>query len=482
MRKKITLRLFILTAFLAVVWSCQQELMQAGQEYDAQLQKNTVEWLSRLQLEKNHPKVLDKINQISPNNASESKGIYTDAENGFSIDTEEAYFVKDANGIVTYTFKIERDSEKDESVLENLILKDIGEGNFFAYFITYDAAALSNSREKPLSPEELSHHISLYTVGKKTSAEIFGKLNSCPVTFYPVGTYVYVPGHQCIEGLHDYGEPCAYLGTSNAATQGGYEVVYNITVQETPGSCGGTGSSGGMGTTPVSGSGGNINLPELDDPCVKIKNKFNDAKFKEKVAAIDKPEVFDYDHEMGYAVGYPPPNTGVTETQYQPMENVLGSHNVTLPAGNQYFGFIHSHNNESDGGHPVKIFSPADLATFLTSCVANADVHGGVTDAYAMVITSEGNYMLQFTGLSSGFGVGPNTKKFWLSWYEREVIAIQNEDGTIDQGKVEKMFLRFLKEKVAIDGVELYQVEKITGKATKLSLDASNNVILSSCP
>jgi len=218
-----------------------------------------------------------------------------------------------------------------------------------------------------------------------------------------------------------------------------------------------------------------------DNPCAKIGIRFNETKFKEKIAAIDKPEVFNYDHEMGYAAGYPPPNTGITETQYPPMENTLGTHNVTLPPGNQYFGFIHTHNNESNGGYPVKIFSPGDLATFLTSCVANADAHGNITDAYAMVITSEGNYMLQFTGQSSGFGIGPNTKKFWLSWYEREIgnLILENE---MTQPNIEKVFLRFLKEKIKIDGVELYQVEKITGKAKKLSLDQNNNVIPIPCP
>ncbi|MEI3791593.1 MULTISPECIES: hypothetical protein [unclassified Chryseobacterium] len=220
--------------------------------------------------------------------------------------------------------------------------------------------------------------------------------------------------------------------------------------------------------------------PELN-PCVKIKSKFENAKFKEKIAAIDKPEVFNYDHEMGYAAGYPPPNTGITETQYQPMENGLGTHNVILPEGDQYFGFIHSHNNESNGGDPVKIFSPGDLATFLTSCVANADTHGNIADAYAMVITSEGNYILQFTGLSSGFGIGPNTIKFWNKWYDREMgkLILENE---VTQSNVEKVFLRFLKEKVQIDNIELFQVEKLTGNAKRLDLDTSNNVIPTPCP
>jgi len=224
-------------------------------------------------------------------------------------------------------------------------------------------------------------------------------------------------------------------------------------------------------------------IPELIEPCVKLRSKFTtDLKFKSKVVAIDKDEVFAYDHEMGFAAAYPPANTNITETQYQPMENSVDTHNVTLPDGDQYFGFIHSHNNLSQGGHPVKIFSPADLATFLTSCVANADAHGSIDDAYAMVITSGGNYVLQFTGASSGLGIGPNTIKFWKAWYGREVKAIQNEDGSCDQGDVEKVFLRFLKEKVQIDGVELYKVDKITGKSSKLGLNSTNVVVPTPCP
>lgn len=224
-------------------------------------------------------------------------------------------------------------------------------------------------------------------------------------------------------------------------------------------------------------------IPEIIDPCLRLRSKFTtDIQFKAKVAAIDKQEVFAYDHEMGFAAGYPPANTTVTETQYQPMENTIGSHNVMLPDGNQYFGFIHSHNNLSNGGHPVKIFSPADLATFLTSCVANADAHGSIDDAYAMVITSGGNYILQFTGTSSGFGLGPNTIIWWKKWYKENADLIKNEDGSITQDKTEKLFLQFLKEKVKIDGVELYKVDKVTGKSNKLSLNTANVVVPTPCP
>ncbi|WP_294218060.1 hypothetical protein [uncultured Chryseobacterium sp.] len=142
---------------------------------------------------------------------------------------------------------------------------------------------------------------------------------------------------------------------------------------------------------------------------------------------------------------------------------------------------MHTHNNESNGGTPVKIFSPADLATFLTSCVANADAHGSIGDAFAMVVTSEGNYMLQYTGSSSGFGIGTNTIKFWKAWYDREFGKLILED-IYTQPNVEKVFLRFLKEKVKIDGIELYQVAKTTGQAQKLNLNNDNTVVSIPCP
>ncbi len=209
----------------------------------------------------------------------------------------------------------------------------------------------------------------------------------------------------------------------------------------------------------------------LMNPCEKIKAKFEDPKFKEKVAAIDKSEVFNYDHEMGYAAGYPPANTGVTGTQYPPMENVLGSHSVKLPDGNQYFGYIHSHNNESNGGHPIKIFSPYDVITFLTSCVRNADEHGSIGDAYCMVITSEGNYILQYSGIGD-YNIGPNQIQSWKKWYKDNFEELARTDE-LTQPNVEKTFAQFLTESVNINGLEVYHVEKNTGKASKLNTNGT---------
>lgn len=220
-----------------------------------------------------------------------------------------------------------------------------------------------------------------------------------------------------------------------------------------------------------SGGGVDPELPEFDDPCSRIKNKFANAKFKEKVNAIDKPEIFNYDHEMGFASAYPV-NTTVTDIQYQPMENSIGTHTVKLPSGNQYFGYMHSHNNESNGGTPIKIFSPADVITFLTSCVRNADEHLSIADAYCMVITSEGNYMLQYNGIGD-FSVGPNQINNWKNWYLTEVQKLQKEDGSFDQADIETFLANFLANSVKVDGLEVYYVEKVTGKASKLNTNGT---------
>jgi len=405
----------------------------------------------------------------------------------------------------TYTFSIQRSNPLPNNPVENLVFTPLPDGGYKAYLVTY------NLTEAEKNTIINGGSVSINGKGSVTPLEgnfssVLARTDGCTMQindYYTVcdGNLKHSNGETAAQGC-TASNKSQHIVTMTMVCQGGLSPQPGIdnpsSGEISPGEAGGglgnnnPCAANGVYVNPQDPANSNCNAgvvtqPNLEfnfaeTPCGKIKAKFADTRFKEKVNAIDKPEVFDYDHEMGYAAGYPPAGTGITEIQYPPMENTLGTHNVKLPDGDQYFGFIHSHNNESNGGYPVKIFSPADLATFLTSCVANADLHGSINDAYTMVITSEGNYMLQFTGNSSGFGIGPNTIKFWKLWYERESKAIQNEDGTIDQNKVEQLFLRFLKEKVKIDGIELYNIEKTTGKAKKLTLGNNNNVIPTPCP
>jgi hypothetical protein len=478
MRRKIILRLSLLIVFGFMQQSCRTDDF-AVQEHNQQ--SSISSRIIHFEELKKKPLLISELQSFSKTKIGAENSvsrIYTDSENGSYVDVENVMYSEDPYGGKTYTFQIIRDIPKEN--LENLVMVEKEDGLFETYIFEYDKGIELNyyASAKELK-DALTEHVTITNLGRQKGIGQNSKLMFTECGQNVIATWVETPGTLCASGLHTFenGEDCNYWGTVDMALPA-YGGHYEYTFQA--GNCNpasaGTGAT--LGTTGPYPNGGGT-FPSYDDPCTKIKAKFSNVKFKEKVQAIDKPDVFDYDHEMGYAAGYPPANTGVTGTQYPPMENILGSHNVTLPNGNQYFGFMHSHNNKEG---VVKIFSPGDLATFLTSCVANAEMSGIITDAYCMVITSEGNYMLNYTGNTSNFGYTSTTKDAWLEWYVTQLKKIQNDDNTFDQDKLEKLFLRFLQEKVKIDGIELYKIEKITGKANKLSLDDNNNVIPTPCP
>lgn len=519
MKKNLFLRLFLMMAVLLSTYSCRQDLLPEKETYhntsEFQLKSSKIS----LKESKHKAKLLPELKKAEVEIKASAKnnifGKTVNYGNGVSIDTESVIYIENGPNFHTYTFSIKRENAQENAPLENLLLVPLPDGKYKEFLITYNLTALEK--------EKLQAGLFIDTKGKTQVTELAsGTFNGgSQLARLVCVTSSYSYWSSCSGSQHHDGSNYAscpiYQGVESGTPPINYTVVTTTCIEPgpaviTPIPTPGEGSGGGPGecpdcpdnttpqpciqipTDPTQPSSGIVdengcaiglpslpNLPSTHDPCWSIKTNFANARFMQKVTAIDKPEVFAYDHEMGYAAGYPPANTGVTGTQYPPMENALGTHNVTLPTGNQYFGFMHSHNNESNGGYPVKIFSPADLATFLTSCVDNANTNGNIGDAYTMVITSQGNYILKYTGFSSTFGIGPNTIKFWKTWYERAVLDIQNQDGSIDQDKTEKMFLRFLKEKVKIDGIQLYQVEKITGKAKELTLDVNNNVIPIPC-
>ena len=199
---------------------------------------------------------------------------------------------------------------------------------------------------------------------------------------------------------------------------------------------------------------------------------FSKCKFKEKLNTLKTETVLNYDHEMGFAVSYPPAGTGITDTQYQPMDNKINTGKVTLPEGDRFFGYMHTHNNE-DG--VIKIFSNADISTFLTQCVRNAGNYGSMSDAYCMVITSNGSYMLRYTGDGS-YNIGPNQLAKWEKYYKIYFEELTIEDMS-DQSNIEKMFTKFLKDVVKINGLELYRVTDTTSE--KLEYDGPDKPVKS---
>lgn len=266
-------------------------------------------------------------------------------------------------------------------------------------------------------------------------------------------------------------------GSSNNPTNVG-EVIITIKKPELtypdptfdPGGSGGHDMDGGNGeyTNGGGGSNGTPNPPATNNPCEKMKEEKNKPKFQEKVSSLDKPDIFKAKKESGFSAAY-----GQPTSNYDPLVN-NSQGNMIMPEGNKYYGFMHTH---QDRAGVIKIFSPADIFTFLSTCVRNSQDKGSIADAYGMVITSQGNYILKYSGDGS-YGLGPNQLNNWNDWYKTEYDKIKNDDGTFSQEKVEKLFLQFMDEKVKISGLEIYKSDKTTGNTSKLKLDTATGTIV----
>ncbi|MEG0927272.1 hypothetical protein [Chryseobacterium sp.] len=226
---------------------------------------------------------------------------------------------------------------------------------------------------------------------------------------------------------------------------------------------GGNGDFGGNG-----GGTGNPYTPQNQNPCEKMKAENQNEKFKGKVKDLDKPELFKEKKETGFSAAY-----GQPTSNYDPLANKKDG-NMIMPDGNKYYGYMHTH---LDMTGVVKIFSPADIFTFLTTCVRNAKAKGSMTDAYGMVITSQGNYILKYSG-DGNYGLGPGSLSNWQTTYEETFSGLSTAQ-LLDPVAVEKAFTEFLETTVKVDGLEVYKSDKTTGNSTKLKFNKTTKTVVS---
>ncbi|REC43984.1 hypothetical protein [Chryseobacterium sp. 5_R23647] len=88
--------------------------------------------------------------------------------------------------------------------------------------------------------------------------------------------------------------------------------------------------------------------------------------------------------------------------------------------------------------------------------------------------------MFQYTGTlppqNLAFNVSSLTKE-----YNRLFNNLKNQDPNMSQNKAEEVFLKFIKEKVNIDGLETYKVTADSAK--KIEYDPSTKTVITApCP
>lgn len=145
-------------------------------------------------------------------------------------------------------------------------------------------------------------------------------------------------------------------------------------------------------------------------------------------------------------------------------------------------GYIHTHLNDyptdtfNDSGEPliaqpIRMFSPADVNTLMT--MAEMATNGNYSELYGTMVSSYGNYTIMFTGTAADIKTGFDTEQWRKDYVNYRILH--------KFWSFEKLFLNFLKEKMNVQGIDLYKI-KNNGTVQKKTLNSNNNVQSSDCP
>ncbi len=222
-----------------------------------------------------------------------------------------------------------------------------------------------------------------------------------------------------------------------------------------------TGGNPGGATPPVGGGSGGGPVPQ-PDPCAKAGNQSSNQAYKNKASELKGKA------NLKYESGYEEKKNGT----YDPLAN---SNSDALKASptNDTKGYIHNHVDDYETGEfnvdglpivrkPIKMFSPGDVNTLMNLVDQNRN-SGDFSEYYVSMVTSSyGHYMLKFTGTANDI----QTNFGGLAW------ANEYKKFMKDYGNLEKGFLLFMKDKMGVKGVELFEIKNNgTTKGIKLKPD-----------
>lgn len=216
------------------------------------------------------------------------------------------------------------------------------------------------------------------------------------------------------------------------------------------------------------GGGGFSHNDTIQNPCEKIKQSLKNPAYKAKLDALKK--LTSLTKESGFSED----KFGVFTTLKSNSSDA-----ATLIKDVNRVGFMHTHLNpydkpNADGDldpvEPIKMFSPEDVRQFLIIAVNAQNNTIPINDIYGTMVSSTGTYQLKFTGNVADI----NKKNNAINWDTLDKTYIKYLDKNIETG-----FLQFLKDKIGIDGIELYKIEA-SGSSQK-TLDSSGKLKTINC-
>ena len=491
--KNLFLRLCLMMGVFTFLYSCKTELVDETTDYNKSNSSFLVGEFIFKELNHNSPNVAEKISalQRSPVDNGNSR-IYNDSEEEFTIDSEKYLYIQDSIGNKTYTFKIIREDSSD-SLLENLVLKDIGNNEFEAYISTYDSIALTNT--KNLNLEDLKNHIKMFPIGKRLGSDIFDRYdaNQCEI-MVPQFVDIYIPGTVCDGNLHHCYSSINVCTAETCPTPSSTLTILDFVpydMCQSGGSSTGNGtSSGGVSTGPYNPGGG---FGSVANPCNKLKN--TNTKFpKLKPALVTITGTTSQNHENGFFI-----DDAATSSTTNPIQNfpvgTAGTIEINDNPSQKYVVIVHTHDaTGATGNGTYSVFTWDDLAKINQLIIKN---HIDTSNFIFYVITADGtkyaltienaavfqNFFYYLDPNNVGQTVDPNKllnmQNVFDTYYNKEKAGLISETTNPTNDKVN--FLKFLKDTGLSSGVSLFESNSDFTSYSKLSLTSSGTVNSQKC-
>lgn len=225
------------------------------------------------------------------------------------------------------------------------------------------------------------------------------------------------------------------------------------------------------------GGGGNDGYeypdPPVETPCEKLKEQTSNNTFKNNITSLEGKTGDSF--ESGYRIG----TNSNGSLQNQMLQNKPGTQQVDLKAFSNTITLMHSH---YDGLYPM--FSPGDIIFFNQWIVWAQNWNAIPTNTPKIplnnltftLVTSNGNYSFNFDGTSTNplpnyTIVELNNLNEKYSQMLNNAVTVGNVSGNVSYNmeKLETQFLKFMSEKMNMDGLQLYKTT--TDGNSKLSLE-----------
>ncbi|OCK51915.1 hypothetical protein BA768_14415 [Chryseobacterium sp. CBo1] len=508
MKKNLFLRLCLILVVGFSAFSCRTDQFPEAETFNNGAKFQLTSKRISLDESKHKAKLLPELEKAEAKfkafSNTNAQGKIVNYGNGVSIDTESVIYIENGPNYHTYTFHITKANDPADAPVENLVLTPLPDGTYKELLVTYNLT--------PAEKLQAENGVAINTHGKVQITELEkgtynnGNLQGKEITGITCGWTEEAQFTTCSDNVHSNGElPTEMGGTCHAAITSQY---YTVAVYKcdwiygegnpfnaagpgesidnpvgTPGGGGGSTSGScsenGVFTAPIDPTT-NINMecgngvvtqitvpvkPNITTPCARVKKTINDTDYKANL--LDLQGKTNLDYEVAYTVSDPPANSNEPRNKY--FTGSVNARSVEIHITQYLRSAMHTHYKNL---HPV--FSPKDISNFSEwlKAIKDYNAHPALAPAEkidlktltATVVTPIGNYLIIFDG--TDFVPLP-------TYTEEELKKLANDyneklDATLTSvvpqkvynvEKFETEFLKFLRDKMPLNGLKLYKVE-----------------------